>query len=326
MGDGRHAGVSDNNVVHVGAEAHATQSTDRIERRAGSSEGVKKIKEKHPTTGFVNIERKDDERNADDDCTSGNVQNDGTLHPRGNKKSRRHSLSPKTPMQLRTEPKRATPIVFDQSLVQSTTTDVRDEKSAEDDAEEDELIIIPSPQKPSPRYRAEEQSRTDWEALISRQAGTEGKRTCHQTMADARTIHLFAALHGHTPIGRNHGVRHRHLEAGNIRRAYLHHIRSTEVRSIGGHVANQRQHDNLHHSLARAVDRHSCTRRASWHRRNHPGNKQRCTLYAMRVIWQSFVDDGVVKQSKLSNNAHEALSRSQIELNSVKEDTLSALT
>ena len=70
-----------------------------------------------------------------------------------------------------------------------------------------------------------------------------------------RTIHLFAALHGHTPIGRNHGVRHRHLEAGNIRRAYLHHIRSTEVRSIGGYVANQRQHDNLHHSLARAVDR-----------------------------------------------------------------------
>ena len=28
-----------------------------------------------------------------------------------------------------------------------------------------------------------------------------------------RTTHLFAALHGHTPIGRNHGVRHRHLEA-----------------------------------------------------------------------------------------------------------------
>ena len=27
-----------------------------------------------------------------------------------------------------------------------------------------------------------------------------------------RTIHLFAALHGHTPIGRNHGVWHRHLE------------------------------------------------------------------------------------------------------------------
>ena len=89
-------------MVHVGTEAHATQSTDRIEPTAGSSEGVKKIKEKQ----FVNIERKDDERNADDDCTSGNVQNDGTLHPRGNKKSRRHSvhatedvdghLSPKT--------------------------------------------------------------------------------------------------------------------------------------------------------------------------------------------------------------------------------------
>ena len=88
--DGRHTGVSDNNVVHVEAEAHATQSSDRIEQ----------------TTEFVNIERKDDERNADDDCTSGNVQNDGTLHPRGNKKGRRHSvhatedvdghLSPKT--------------------------------------------------------------------------------------------------------------------------------------------------------------------------------------------------------------------------------------
>ena len=60
--DGRHVGVSDNNVVHVEAEAHATQPTDRIEQRAGSSEGVKKIKEKHSTTEFVNIERKDDER------------------------------------------------------------------------------------------------------------------------------------------------------------------------------------------------------------------------------------------------------------------------
>ena len=47
--DGRHVG--DNDVVHVEAEAHATQPTDRIEQRAGSSEGVKKIKEKHPTTG-----------------------------------------------------------------------------------------------------------------------------------------------------------------------------------------------------------------------------------------------------------------------------------
>ena len=32
------------------------------------------------------------------------------------------------PMQLRTQPRRATPIVLDQSLVQSTTTDIRDEK------------------------------------------------------------------------------------------------------------------------------------------------------------------------------------------------------
>ena len=71
-------------MVHVEAEAHATQSTDRIEQTAGSSEGVKKIKEKHSTTEFVNIERKNDERDAGDDGTSGNVQNDGTLHPRGN--------------------------------------------------------------------------------------------------------------------------------------------------------------------------------------------------------------------------------------------------
>ena len=66
------------------------------------------------------------------------------------------------PMQLRKQPKRATPIVLDQSLVQSTTTDIRDEKNAE----EDELITVRSPQKLSQRYRAERQSRTDWEALI----------------------------------------------------------------------------------------------------------------------------------------------------------------
>ena len=45
------------------------QPTDRVEQRAGSSEGVKKIKEKHSTTEFVNIERKNDERDAADDCT-----------------------------------------------------------------------------------------------------------------------------------------------------------------------------------------------------------------------------------------------------------------
>ena len=56
------------------------------------------------------------------------------------------------PLQLRTQQRRATPIVLDQSLVQSTTTDIQDEKSAEDD-DEDELITVP--QKPSPRYRAE---------------------------------------------------------------------------------------------------------------------------------------------------------------------------
>ena len=53
-----------------------------------SREDVKKIKEKHSTTEFVNIERKDDERDADDDCTSENVQNDGTLHPRGEERGR----------------------------------------------------------------------------------------------------------------------------------------------------------------------------------------------------------------------------------------------
>ena len=70
------------------------------------------------------------------------------------------------PLQLRTQPRRATSIVLDQSLVQSTTTDVRDEKSAEDDEDEDELITIRSSETPSPRYRAERQSRTDWEAWI----------------------------------------------------------------------------------------------------------------------------------------------------------------
>ena len=76
------------------------------------------------------------------------MQSDSMLPPRGNKKNRRHSvhaaedvdgpLSPKTPMQLRIPPKRTTPIALE-SLGQSTTTDVRDEKSAEDDDEEDEL-------------------------------------------------------------------------------------------------------------------------------------------------------------------------------------------
>ena len=127
---------------------NATQSSDRIEQTAGSSEGVKKIKEKHPTTEFVNIERKDDERNADDDCTSGNVQNDGTLHPRATRRvddtlfmqlRMWMGIFRPRPLQLRTQPRRATPIVLDQSSVQSTTTDIQDEKSAEDD-DEDELI------------------------------------------------------------------------------------------------------------------------------------------------------------------------------------------
>ena len=103
---------------------------------------------------------------------SGKVQSDSMLPPQGNKKYRRHSvhatedvdgpLSPKTPMQLRILPKHTTPIALNQSLGQSTTMDVRDEKSAEDDDEEDELITMHSPQRLSPRNRAEERSRTDW--------------------------------------------------------------------------------------------------------------------------------------------------------------------
>ena len=86
--DGRHAGVSDNNVVHVEAEAHATHPTDATEQAAGSGEGVKKIKKRHPPSELVNLERKDDDRDAGDDGTSGKVQSDSML-PRGNKKNRR---------------------------------------------------------------------------------------------------------------------------------------------------------------------------------------------------------------------------------------------
>ena len=95
-------------------------------------------------------------------------------------------------MQLHTQPKRATPIVLDHSLVQSITTDVRDEKSADDDAEEDEVITRRSPQKPSPRNRAEERSRTDWELLIrnklaqSLRAGLEDNMTLQKAMAFAK--------------------------------------------------------------------------------------------------------------------------------------------
>ena len=45
--DGRHAGVSDNNVVHVEAEAHVTHPTDASEQAAGSGEGVKNNKIRH---------------------------------------------------------------------------------------------------------------------------------------------------------------------------------------------------------------------------------------------------------------------------------------
>ena len=109
------------------------------------------------------------------------------------------------PMQLHTQPKRATPIVLDHSLVQSTT-DIRDEKNVEED---DDVITVPSPQKPSPRYRAERQSRTDWEALIRDKLAQKAWTTRDDGRCN-RTIHLFATLHGHTPIGEIR-VRHRHL-------------------------------------------------------------------------------------------------------------------
>ena len=120
--DGRHAGVSDNNVVHM------THPTDATEQAAGSVEGVKKIKKRHSPSDLVNVERKDGERDAGagNDDTSGKVQSDSMLPPRGNKKYRRHSvhatedvdgpLSPKTPMQLRILPKHTTPIALNQSL------------------------------------------------------------------------------------------------------------------------------------------------------------------------------------------------------------------
>ena len=109
--DGRHAGVSDNNVVHVEAEAHVAHPTDATEQAAGSGEGVKKNKKKHTPSDLVNVEREDDDRDAGagDDDTSGEVHSDGMLPPRGNMKYRRHvvraiedvdgPLSPKTPMQ-----------------------------------------------------------------------------------------------------------------------------------------------------------------------------------------------------------------------------------
>ena len=123
--DGRHAGVSDNNVVHGEAEAHVTHPTDATEQEAGSSEGVKKNKKRHSPSDLVNVDRKDDDRDAGagDDNISGEVQSDSMLPP-GNKKYRRHSvhatedvdgpLSPKTPMQLRILPKHTTPIALNQ--------------------------------------------------------------------------------------------------------------------------------------------------------------------------------------------------------------------
>ena len=110
-------------------------------------------------------------------------------------------------MQLRIPPKRTTPIALDQSLGQPTTMDVRDEKSAEDDDEEDELITIRSPQRLSPRNRVEERSRTDWELLIrnkfaqSLRAGLEDNMTLQQAMAFAKEEFISSLQHGLAPIG-----------------------------------------------------------------------------------------------------------------------------
>ena len=45
--DGRHAGVSDNNVVHVEAEAHVTHPTDATEQAAASPR--KRVEERSRT-------------------------------------------------------------------------------------------------------------------------------------------------------------------------------------------------------------------------------------------------------------------------------------
>ena len=102
------------------------RTTDATEQAPGSGEGVKKIKKRHSPSDLVNVERKDDDRDAGagDDDTSGKVQSDSMLPPRENKKYRRHSvhatedvdgpLSPKTPMQLRILPKHTMPIALNQ--------------------------------------------------------------------------------------------------------------------------------------------------------------------------------------------------------------------
>ena len=56
--------MSDNNVVHVEAEAHVAHPTDATEQAAGSGEGVKKNKKRHSPSDLVNVERKDGDRDA----------------------------------------------------------------------------------------------------------------------------------------------------------------------------------------------------------------------------------------------------------------------
>ena len=60
--------------------------TDANEQATGSGEGVKKNKKRHSPSDLVNVERKDDDRDAGagDDDTSGKVQSDSMLPPRGN--------------------------------------------------------------------------------------------------------------------------------------------------------------------------------------------------------------------------------------------------
>ena len=113
-------------------------------------------------------------------------------------------------------------------LVQSTTTDVRDEKSAEDDDEEDELITIRSPQKLSPRNRAEERSRTDWELLIrnklaqSLRAGLEHKMTLQQAMAYAKEEFISSLKYMDLrQLGEITRIWNLHLEPGDVRYTHL---------------------------------------------------------------------------------------------------------
>ena len=324
--DGRHAGVSDNNVVHVEAEAHVTRPTDATEQAAGSGEGVKKNKKRHSPSDLVNVERKDDDRDAGagDDDTSGQGQSDGMLPPRGNTNYRRHvvraiedvdgPLSPKTPMQLRTLPKHTTPIALNQSLGQSTTMDPRDEKSAEDDDDEDELITIRSPQRPSPRNRAEERSRTDWELLIrdkfaqSLRAGLEDNMTLQQAAAFAKEEFIsslqYMDLHqlGEVTafgISIMNQVKSQILACKYITEAQRFAILVKTLPVTGNTMVFVIAMQELLIDMVAHAARHGTDELSDkW---------KQTTAYSLgsaRVVWQSFLDDGLVQQSKPASNAH----------------------